>query len=137
LRQLVTGDPKKGANFCDSQKPAISREQTEAGPTIDVPGVENMSSKKRRGERFHFPTVHVDEATARSGKHSEIVSKILSDLENLDASHALKIDLAQAGKKKADLRSALHRAAKRKNLVLQTTSDDKHLFVFQRSSRTR
>jgi hypothetical protein len=66
-----------------------------------------------------------------------MVSEILSDLKKLDEYSALKIDLAEAGYKKADLRSALHRAAKKNNNVdLVTTSDEKHLYVFRRRSRS-
>ncbi len=60
------------------------------------------------------------------------MSEILSDLRKLDEHSAIKIDLSETGEKKADLRSALHRAAKNNKMNLATTSDEKHLFVFRK-----
>lgn len=91
---------------------------------------------KKGGPRLHFPAVPLAKLRGgRIGKHSKIVSDILSDLEKLDESSALKIDLSEAGCKKADLRSALHRAAKKNKLGLATASDEKHLYVFRRYAK--
>ncbi len=69
---------------------------------------------KKGGQPLHFPVTPLAELRGgRIGKHSKMVSEILSDLKKLDEYSALKIDLAEAGYKKADLRSALHRAAKK------------------------
>lgn len=68
------------------------------------------------------------------GKHGKIVAQILSDLEALDNDSALKIDLVGTAEKKADLRSALHRAAKKRKVELATASNNTHLYVFLRSS---
>jgi hypothetical protein len=94
-----------------------------------------MKNKKQDSARLHFPLVPLTEAAdTRIGKHGQIVAKILSDLRHLDEFSAIKIDLAEAGEKKADLRSALHRAAKKNKLALATTSDEQHLYVFQRQT---
>jgi hypothetical protein len=92
-----------------------------------------MQSKRQKTHPLHFPAVPLAEVNNRSGKHRKIISEILKDLAILDRSSALKIDLAEAGKKKADLRAALHRAAKKKKMELLTSSDDKHLYVFRRN----
>jgi hypothetical protein len=93
-----------------------------------------MPDKTRRRVP-HFSTVPLTAISSRTGKHGKIVSEILSDLARLDINSALKIDLAQVGQDKAALRSALHRAAKKKDVALFTTSDDKHLYVFRRMQK--
>jgi hypothetical protein len=85
---------------------------------------------------LHFPAVPLTTATSnRNGKHRRITAEILSDLKQLDEHSALKVNFVEAGVKKADLRSAVHRAAKNKNMNLVTTSDQKNLYVFHRPSR--
>ncbi|MGD1077997.1 MAG: hypothetical protein ABR881_06735 [Candidatus Sulfotelmatobacter sp.] len=94
-----------------------------------------MKAKKTQISPPHFPAVPLTDANQRAGKHHKIVSDILSDLARLDQYSAIKIDLAAVGKKKADLRAALHRAAKKKNRDLVTTSDERHLYVFRFPSK--
>lgn len=88
----------------------------------------------KKGPR-HFPSVSLAETNRRAGKHQSIVYQILSDLEKLDNSSAIRIDLAEVGEKKADLRAALHRAAKKETIRLSTASDEKHLFVFHPAAK--
>jgi hypothetical protein len=76
------------------------------------------NKKKQEIIRVHFPSVPLAEAVDnRVSRHGKIVSQILSDLEQLDEFSAIKINLVEAGKKKADLRSALHRAAKKNRVA--------------------
>jgi hypothetical protein len=90
-----------------------------------------MKGRTKKSAAYHFPAVPLTAVSAnRKGKHRKIVSNIFSDLERLDEFSALKINLAEAGVKKADLRSALHRAAKSRRIALLTTSDETHLYVF-------
>ena len=90
-----------------------------------------VKGKVKEAVLLHFPRVPLAEANKRSGKHYKIVADVLSDLKHIDEYSALKIDLASAGKKKADLRAALHRAAKKNKVSLVTTSDAKYLYVFR------
>jgi hypothetical protein len=97
-----------------------------------------MKKKKREIVPVHFPSVPLAEVVDdRLSRHGKIVSQILSDLEQLDEFSAIKVNLVEAGKKKADLRSALHRAAKKNSVHLATTSDEKHLYVFRRVPKPR
>ena len=97
-----------------------------------------MKNKKPQAASSHFPSVPLAEAVdSRTSRHAKIVSEILSDLEKLDQYSAIKVNLTDSGEKKADLRSAIHRAAKKNNTPLATTSDDKHLFVFRKLPRSR
>jgi hypothetical protein len=97
-----------------------------------------MKRTKQKSSPMHFPAIPLAEVVdTRAGKHSKIVGEILSDLTQLDQYSALKVDFIQAGKKRADLRSALHRAANKKHIELVTTSDEKHLYVFRRAAKTQ
>jgi hypothetical protein len=81
-----------------------------------------------------LPTVPLTELPAGHTKHLQIVSQVLRSLRQLGADRAVKIDLRVAGRpKKADLRTALHRAAKKEGLELATASD--HKFVCLSSKR--
>lgn len=86
---------------------------------------------RKRTAPLYFSPVPLADIVHGSGKHSKILFEIFSDLQMLDDHSALKIDLAEVGEKKADLRAALHRAAKRKNVLLATASDQQHLYVFR------
>jgi hypothetical protein len=91
-----------------------------------------MKSKKRQ-IASHFPSIPLAEVVdCRTSKHGKIVADILSDLANLDELSAIKVSLSDTGEKKADLRSALHRAAKKSNTTLATTSDEQHLYIFRK-----
>ena len=95
-----------------------------------------MKGKKNFPARFHFASIPLAAAAnRRMGKHYKMVSQILSDLEMLDQYSALKVEFSKAGIKKADLRSAIHRAAQKNKVLVATTSDDKYLYVFRQQTR--
>jgi len=79
-----------------------------------------------------------DIPSSRTSRHGRIVAEILIQLKKaLDASSAIKIPLAEVGERKANLRSALHRAARNARVELMTTSDEEHLYVFRQHSTVR
>jgi hypothetical protein len=92
-----------------------------------------MKKTKSAGGSFHFPSVPLAQANQRAGKHYRIVTDILSDVARLDEFSAIKIDLSEFGAKKARLRAAIHRAAKKQKIQVATTSDEKSLYVFRSS----
>lgn len=92
---------------------------------------------KRKKPKLNFPSVPISEAALHRGKHAKTIASVLSDLAALDEYSAIKIDLAQIGQKKADLRAALHRAAKKKEINLVTTSDETHLYVFRVTAKSK
>ena len=49
----------------------------------------------------------------RNGKHKEIVTKILSDLDQVQKGVAVKVPLAQLAESKENVRSALNRATRK------------------------
>jgi hypothetical protein len=95
-----------------------------------------MKKKQIKGASLHFPSVPLAQANRRASKHYKIVRDILSDVARLDEFSAIKINLAEIGKNKAELRAAIHRAAKRQKVPLATTSDEKHLYIFRSSSNS-
>ena len=71
-----------------------------------------------------------DVPQGRNGKHKEIVTKILSDLDQLASGVALKVPLAQLVESKEKVRSALNRATRQGGRSVATASDDKFLYVW-------
>jgi hypothetical protein len=67
----------------------------------------------------------------RKGKHHTIVAQLLHDIEELEIGRALKIPLSQLPDTKANIRSALNRTSKQKNLEIATSSDDGFLYVWK------
>jgi hypothetical protein len=76
-----------------------------------------------------------DVPQGRNGKHKEIVTKILSDLDQVEPGIALKVPLAELVESKENVRSALNRAAhKRGGQTVATASDEEFLYVWNEPS---
>jgi DNA helicase TIP49 (TBP-interacting protein) len=87
-----------------------------------------VSAKKKP---MNFGTMsQVDVPQGRNGKHKEIVSKILSDLDQLQKSIALKIPLAELVDGKENVRSALNRATRKSGRKVATATDATFLYVW-------
>ena len=70
----------------------------------------------------------------RNGKHKAIVTKILSDLDQIQQGVALKVPLAELSESKAKVRSALNRATRKRGRVVATASDDTYLYVWNETN---
>jgi hypothetical protein len=68
--------------------------------------------------------------TGRHGKHRDIVTRILDDLEGLETGTALKIPLDELPDTKVNIRSALSRATRKIGKSVATAADDEHLYVW-------
>jgi len=75
----------------------------------------------------------VDVPHGRNGKHKDIVTKILSDLDQVQDGIALKVPLAELQESKAKVRSALNRATRQKGRQVATASDDTYLYVWNQT----
>ena len=64
----------------------------------------------------------------RNGKHKDIVTRILSDLDQVQKGVALKVPLAQLAESKEKVRSALNRATRKDGRQVATASDDTFLY---------
>ena len=75
-----------------------------------------------------------DVPNGRNGKHKEIVTKILSDLDQIHKGVALKIPLDELVESKEKVRSALNRATRKRGSAVATASDDTYLYVWNETT---
>jgi hypothetical protein len=79
----------------------------------------------------HYKTMEqADVPQGRHGKHKEVVTIILADLDNLKDGSAIKIPLAGLVESKEKVRSALNRATRKAGRNVSTASDDEFLYVW-------
>ncbi len=78
----------------------------------------------------------VDVPKGRDGKHKQIVSRLLADLNELKAGSALKIPLEALPDSKENIRAALNRATRLRGIEVATSSDAEHLYVWKTESQT-
>jgi hypothetical protein len=85
------------------------------------------------GNGTHYESVNrADIPQGRKGKHRKAVADILADLTKLKAQQAVKIPLSSLnGDKMQNLRSALNRVTREKNIPVVTSSDEKYLYVWR------
>ena len=86
-----------------------------------------------KGNDTHYAAVNrSDVPQGRKGKHRKAVADILGDLSKLNAQQAVKIPLSGLdGEKMQNLRSALNRVTREKNIPVVTSSDEKYLYVWR------
>jgi hypothetical protein len=83
---------------------------------------------------MNFKTMQqVDVPQGRNGKHKQIITKILADLDQLDEGVALKVPLAELEDSKENVRSALNRAIHKGGRNVATASDSDFLYVWNES----
>jgi hypothetical protein len=75
-----------------------------------------------------------DVPQGRNGKHKKIVTRILSDLDQVQDGVALKVPLAQLTESKEKVRSALNRATRKSGRGVATASDGTFLYVWNETS---
>ena len=84
---------------------------------------------------MNFKTMaQVDVPQGRNGKHKEVVTQILSDLDQLPEGIALKVPLADLAESKEKVRSALNRAVHKDSRNVATASDADFLYVWNESA---
>jgi hypothetical protein len=81
--------------------------------------------------RMNFKSMlQTDVPQGRNGKHKDIVTRILSDLDRLARGKAVKIPLAELPESKEKVRSALNRATRKAGRTVATASDEDFLYVW-------
>jgi hypothetical protein len=87
----------------------------------------------RNGNDTHYAALdRSDVPQGRKGKHRKAVADILADLSKLNAKQAIKIPLSSLnGEKMQNLRSALNRVTRDRNIPVETSSDEKYLYVWR------
>ena len=90
-------------------------------------------TRNGNGNDTHYAAVNrSDVPQGRKGKHRRAVAEILGDLSKLSAQQAVKIPLSSLnGEKMQNLRSALNRVTREKNIPVETSSDEKFLYVWR------
>jgi len=90
----------------------------------------------RNGNGRHYESMNLDDVPqGRKGKHRKAVSDILADLSKLSPQQAIKVPLSTLnGEKMQNLRSALNRVTREKNIAVVTSSDEKYLYVWHSDS---
>jgi hypothetical protein len=76
----------------------------------------------------------VDVPQGRNGKHRGIVTKILSDLDQVPKGVALKVPLAELAHTKEKVRAALNRATRKGGRDVATASDGTFLYVWNETT---
>ena len=89
-----------------------------------------MSARRKTAPMNFKSMMQEDVPQGRNGKHKAIVTKILSDLDQLRPGVALKVPLAELADSKENVRSALNRAARKGKRSVATASDDNFLYVW-------
>jgi hypothetical protein len=83
---------------------------------------------------MNFNTMsQIDVPQGRNGKHKAIVTKILSDLDQLKDGIALKVPLAELAESKERVRAALNRATRKDGRNVATATDSKFLYVWNQN----
>src|ERR1700682_3210661 len=96
-----------------------------------VAPVVSEASTRDRSAPMHFRTMVQSEVPqGRNGKHKQIVSTILKDLDGLKSGSALKVPLAELAESKEKVRSALNRATRKAGRKVATASDATFLYVW-------
>lgn len=91
-----------------------------------VPGSDTQNPLSR------FQSIRqLDVPKGRDGKHRQIVTDLLSDIDRLETGTALKIPLADLPDSKENIRSALNRATRQRGIEVATSSDADHLYVWK------
>src|SRR4051794_16139596 len=71
-----------------------------------------------------------DVPKGRDGKHKQIVTLLLNDLQILADGAALKIPLADLPDSKDNIRAALNRATRTRGMNVATSSDTEFLYIW-------
>jgi hypothetical protein len=93
-----------------------------------------MASPGKKVPMNFTSMAQVDVPQGRNGKHKEIVTRILSDLDQIKPGVALKVPLADLEESKENVRSALNRATHKRGQAVATASDDEFLYVWNEPS---
>jgi hypothetical protein len=91
-----------------------------------------MPKKNLLARKSTFATMHqIDVPQSRNGKHRKIVTAILADVEALAAGEAVKVPFSALADTKENVRAALSRESKKRNLPIATAADGNFLYVWR------
>ena len=67
----------------------------------------------------------------REGKHKQIVTALLNQIDRLAPGSALKVPVAALPDSKENIRAALNRATRLRGMRVATSSDRDHLYIWK------
>lgn len=73
----------------------------------------------------------IDVPKGRDGKHKKIVTQLLNDIAQLEPGRALKVPLQALPDSKENIRSALNRATRQRDMNISTSSDSDFLYIWK------
>lgn len=106
-----------------------------------MPGSREKMGNNGNNNKAHQPLNFANKLVAsiphgRKGKHNTIVAKILADIDRLDMETAILVPLdGLNGEKMENVRSALNRATKQKNIAVATSTDDQYFYVWRKQTQ--
>jgi hypothetical protein len=97
-----------------------------------------MATKGKSGSLpMNFKSIEQAEVPkGRDGKHKQIVTQLLSDIEQLGTGRALKVPLDQLPDTKENIRSALNRATRQRGIEVSTSSDADYLYIWKSETKS-
>jgi DNA helicase TIP49 (TBP-interacting protein) len=92
-----------------------------------------MRNRFKKASLQYETMAQVDVPQGRNGKHKQIVSLILNDLNQLKEGSAIKVPLAELAETKEKVRSALNRATRKEGRKVATATDNRYLYIWNLS----
>ena len=92
-----------------------------------------MSTRTQKTEMNFKTMAQTDVPQGRNGKHRQIVTKLLSDLDQLKDGVAIRVPLAELAETKERVRSALNRATRKAGRNVATATDATFLYVWNQN----
>jgi hypothetical protein len=90
-----------------------------------------MATRRRPAPPMNFAEMPQGSVPqGRNGKHKTIVTRILSDLDQVGVGKAIRVPLAELREGKERVRSALNRASRKAGRVVATASDADYLYLW-------
>jgi len=89
-----------------------------------------LSTRTKKTEMNFKTMAQTDVPQGRNGKHRQIVTKLLSDLDQLKEGAAIRVPLAELADSKERVRSALNRATRKAGRNVATATDASFLYVW-------
>jgi hypothetical protein len=100
--------------------------------TVSDEGRQAMGRNGNANNTHYASLNRSDVPQGRKGKHRKAVADILADLSKLNAQQAVKVPLSSLnGEKMQNLRSALNRVTREKKIPVETSSDEKYLYIWR------
>jgi hypothetical protein len=111
-----------------------SRKQYVDSQTTDSAEPRALAEKSDKKQPKFQSIPQTDVPKGRDGKHKQIITELLENIDQLRDGTALKIPLAELPDTKENIRSALSRATRQRGVDVATSSDDQFLYVWKNHS---